>query len=59
MPPTSIPFTTGVRYEVRLDGENLRSALTKLLLDVQARLLADKSDDTRGLETLISVRLMQ
>ncbi|CAB3245980.1 unnamed protein product [Arctia plantaginis] len=55
VPPTSIPFTSGVRHEVHLDGENVRVALTKLLLDVQARFLADKSDDTRGLETLITV----
>ncbi|XP_075982496.1 proteasome activator complex subunit 4-like isoform X2 [Anticarsia gemmatalis] len=55
VPATSIPFTSGVKYEVKLDGENVRAAVTRLLLDVQARLLADKSDDTRGLEMLIQV----
>lgn len=56
MPATSIPFTNGVRHKITLDGENMRVALTKLLLEVQARMLADKSDDTRGFEMLLQVR---
>nr|XP_049704771.1 proteasome activator complex subunit 4B isoform X2 [Helicoverpa armigera] len=55
VPATSIPFTCGVRYQVTLDGENVRVALTRLLLEVQAKLLAEKTDDTRGLEMLIQV----
>uniref|UniRef100_A0A2A4JML8 Proteasome activator complex subunit 4 C-terminal domain-containing protein n=1 Tax=Heliothis virescens TaxID=7102 RepID=A0A2A4JML8_HELVI len=55
VPATSIPFTCGVRYQVKLDGENVRVALTRLLLDVQAKLLDEKTDDTRGLEMLIQV----
>ncbi|KAL0869183.1 hypothetical protein ABMA27_007467 [Loxostege sticticalis] len=55
VPATSIPFTNGVRHKITLDGENMRVALTKLLLEVQARMLADKSDDTRGFEMLLQV----
>ncbi|XP_073950503.1 proteasome activator complex subunit 4-like isoform X2 [Choristoneura fumiferana] len=55
VPATNLPFTNGVRHTVTLDGRNLRVALTELLLQVQARMLADKSDDTRGLEMLIQV----
>ncbi|KAJ8723976.1 hypothetical protein PYW07_007956 [Mythimna separata] len=55
VPATSIPFTCGVRFRVTLDGENVRVALTRLLLDVQAKLLDEKTDDTRGLEMLIQV----
>lgn len=55
VPPTNIPFTTGVKYSITLDGENVRVALSRLLLEVQTRLLADKTDDTRGLEMLIQV----
>ncbi|KAF9405402.1 hypothetical protein HW555_013842 [Spodoptera exigua] len=55
VPATSIPFTSGVRYQVTLGGENVRVALTRLLLKVQAKLLAEKTDDTKGLEMLIQV----
>ena len=55
MPATSIPFSCGVRFRVNLDGENVRVALTKLLLKVQEKLLDEKTDDTRGLEMLIQV----
>lgn len=55
MPATSIPFTCGVKFRVTLDGENVRVALTRLLLEVQEKLLAEKTDDTRGLEMLIQV----
>lgn len=55
VPPTRVTFTSGIHHEVRLDGENVREVMTKLLLDVQARLLADKTDDTRGLEMLIQL----
>lgn len=55
MPATDIPFTSGVRYQVLLHGENVRVALTRLLLKVQAKLLAEKTDDTKGLEMLIQV----
>ncbi|XP_063387134.1 proteasome activator complex subunit 4B-like isoform X1 [Cydia fagiglandana] len=55
VPATSLPFTNGVKHTVTLDGENLRVALTRLLLEVQARMLDDKTDDTRGLEMLIQV----
>ncbi|CAH0400452.1 unnamed protein product [Chilo suppressalis] len=55
VPATSLPFTNGVRYQVKLEGENIRAALTRLLLAVQARMLADKADDTRGFEMLIQV----
>lgn len=56
VPATSIPFNTGVKYTVTLDGENVRAALTRLLMDVQARMLADKSDDTKCFEALIKVK---
>ncbi|XP_052744002.1 proteasome activator complex subunit 4A isoform X2 [Bicyclus anynana] len=55
VPATNLPFVTGVPHEVTLNGHNTRRVLTNLLLDVQKRLLADKTDDTRGLETLIQV----
>ncbi|XP_035449064.2 proteasome activator complex subunit 4B isoform X2 [Spodoptera frugiperda] len=55
VPATNIPFTSGVRYQVLLHGENVRVALTRLLLKVQAKLLAEKTDDTKGLEMLIQV----
>lgn len=58
VPAMSMPFTNGVPYTVTLDGENMRVALTRLLLEVQKRMLADKSDDTRGLEMLIQVLLL-
>ena len=51
----SMPFTSGVPHTVTLDGENMRVALTRLLLEVQKRMLTDRSDDTRGLEMLIQV----
>ncbi|CAH0756348.1 unnamed protein product [Diatraea saccharalis] len=55
VPATSLPFTNGVKYQVTLDGENMRTALTRLLLLVQERMLTDKADDTRGFEMLIQV----
>ncbi|XP_039757771.1 proteasome activator complex subunit 4A-like isoform X2 [Pararge aegeria] len=55
VPATCLPFINAVPHEVTLDGENMRVALTRLLVDVQRRLLDDKTDDTRGLETLIHV----
>lgn len=55
VPPTAFPLTTGVSHRVTLDGENVRAALTRLLLDVQERLLQERTDDTRGLEMLIQV----
>lgn len=55
VPATSIPFTSGVSHRVTLEGENMRAALTGLLVEVQARMLADRGDDTRGLEMLIQV----
>ncbi|XP_047537196.1 proteasome activator complex subunit 4-like [Vanessa atalanta] len=53
VPPTSMPFANAVPYTVTLDGENMRVALTRLLLEVQAKMLSDKTDDTRGLEMLL------
>ncbi|XP_050354061.1 proteasome activator complex subunit 4-like isoform X2 [Nymphalis io] len=53
VPATSMPFVTAVPYTVTLDGENMRVALTRLLLEVQAKMLADKTDDTRGLDMLL------
>ncbi|KAG6452438.1 hypothetical protein O3G_MSEX007632 [Manduca sexta] len=55
VPATSLPYTNGVKFKVTLDGMNLRKFLIDLLVEVQARMLADKSDDTRGLEMLIQV----
>ncbi|CAH0594191.1 unnamed protein product [Chrysodeixis includens] len=55
VPATSLPFTSGVNHKVTFRGENVRVALTRLLLQVQSRLLDDKTDDTRGLEMLIQV----
>nr|XP_026489617.1 proteasome activator complex subunit 4B-like [Vanessa tameamea] len=53
VPPTSMPFANAVPYTVTLDGENMRVALTRLLFEVQAKMLGDKTDDTRGLEMLL------
>ncbi|CAH2094496.1 unnamed protein product [Euphydryas editha] len=53
VPAKSMPFINGVPYAVTLDGENMRVALTRLLLEVQAKMLAEKTDDTRGLEMLL------
>lgn len=50
-----MPYTTGIKYSVTLDGENLRVAMTRTLLAVQKKLLDEKTDDTRGLEMLIQV----
>ncbi|CAG9565396.1 unnamed protein product [Danaus chrysippus] len=55
VPPTNMPYTTGIKYSVTLDGENMRVAMTKILLDVQKKMLDEKTDDTRGLEMLIQV----
>lgn len=55
VPPTSFPLTTGVHHRVTLEGENVRAAITRLLLRVQERLLQERTDDTRGLEMLIQV----
>ncbi|XP_034834096.1 proteasome activator complex subunit 4-like isoform X1 [Maniola hyperantus] len=55
VPATCLPLATAVPYQVTLDGENMRVALTRLLVDVQTRMLADKTDDTRGLDMLIQV----
>ncbi|KAM3962486.1 LOW QUALITY PROTEIN: proteasome activator complex subunit 4 [Aphomia sociella] len=55
VPATSMPFTNGVKHSVTLDGENLREALINQLLDVQAHMLAVKSDDTRSFEMLIQI----
>ncbi|XP_028036645.1 proteasome activator complex subunit 4-like isoform X2 [Bombyx mandarina] len=55
VPSTSIPYTNGVKFSITLDGENVRVAVTRLLVRVQERMLADKSDDTRGLELLTKV----
>ncbi|CAG4953561.1 unnamed protein product [Parnassius apollo] len=52
VPATSLPYTNGVRHVVTLEGENMRSALTRLLLEIQARMLTDNTDETRGLEIL-------
>lgn len=40
---------------VTIDGENVRCALVRLMTAVQARMLADKSDDTKCFEALIQV----
>ncbi|XP_060805036.1 proteasome activator complex subunit 4B isoform X2 [Amyelois transitella] len=55
VPATSMPLTNGIKHVVTLDGVNVRVSLTKLMLEVQSRMLADKSDDTRGFEMLIQV----
>ncbi|KAJ2953222.1 hypothetical protein O0L34_g801 [Tuta absoluta] len=55
VPATNAPFCSGVPHEIKLEGENVRVALTRLLLDVQARLLQERSDDARGLEMLVQV----
>ncbi|VVD00858.1 unnamed protein product, partial [Leptidea sinapis] len=55
VPALKMPLTTGVRHEVTLHGANMRVALTALLTKVQAKMLAEKTDDTRGLEMLIQV----
>ncbi|CAH2045535.1 unnamed protein product, partial [Iphiclides podalirius] len=52
VPATSLPFTTGVKHAVTLGGRNVRAEITKLLLAVQARMLAANTDETRGLEML-------
>lgn len=50
-----MPFVNGVPYAVTLDGENMRVALTRLLLEVQAKMLAERTDDIRGFEMLLQV----
>ncbi|XP_059053279.1 proteasome activator complex subunit 4-like [Achroia grisella] len=55
VPATSMPFTNGIKHSVTLDGENMRVALINRMLDVQARMLAEKSDDTRSFEMLIQI----
>ncbi|XP_053613915.1 proteasome activator complex subunit 4B-like isoform X2 [Plodia interpunctella] len=55
VPATNMPFTNGIKHEVRVCDANVRVTLTALMLAVQARMLADKSDDTRGFEMLIQV----
>ncbi|CAK1553892.1 unnamed protein product [Leptosia nina] len=55
VPATNVPFTNGVKHTVLLNGENVRVAMTRLLLQIQSRMLADKTDDTRGLELLIQL----
>ncbi|XP_041968894.1 proteasome activator complex subunit 4-like isoform X2 [Aricia agestis] len=53
VPATTFPLARGTPYSITLDGENMRVALTELLLKVQDRMLQDKTDDTKGLELLI------
>ncbi|XP_045502357.1 proteasome activator complex subunit 4-like [Colias croceus] len=55
VPATNMPYSNGVKFSVTLDGMNLRATLTRLLVDVQARMLTGKTDDTRGLEMLLQV----
>ncbi|XP_031770190.1 proteasome activator complex subunit 4B-like isoform X2 [Galleria mellonella] len=55
VPATSMPFTNGIKHTVTLDGDNMRVALIDRLLEVQTRMLADKSDDTRSFEMLIQI----
>lgn len=55
VPATTLPFSTGVKHVVTVDGENVRCALVRLMTAVQARMLADKSDDTKCFEALIQV----
>ncbi|XP_068618966.1 proteasome activator complex subunit 4-like isoform X2 [Battus philenor] len=52
VPATSLPFTNGVQLSVTLNGQNMRAALTNLLVDVQATMLVANTDETRGLEML-------
>lgn len=55
MPPTSLPFTNGVKHAVTVEGRNARAAITELLVDVQAKMLAADTDEIRGLEMLTQV----
>ncbi|XP_072929954.1 proteasome activator complex subunit 4-like isoform X2 [Epargyreus clarus] len=55
VPPLHMPFVCGARHAVTLDGENIRVVMTKLMMQVQERMIADKTDDTKGLELLIQV----
>ncbi|CAH4031865.1 unnamed protein product [Pieris brassicae] len=55
VPATNIPFTNGVKHQVFLDGENMRVAMTRLLLKVQAKMLTEKTEDPRGLDILLQV----
>jgi hypothetical protein len=59
VPATDIPLTNGVNYQITLDGENMRVALTQLLIEIQTFMLENKSDDTRGFEMLIQVRCLR
>ncbi|XP_013170818.1 PREDICTED: proteasome activator complex subunit 4-like isoform X2 [Papilio xuthus] len=52
VPPTSLPFTNGVPHSITVEGQNMRAAMAALLLDVQAKMLAADTDETRGLEML-------
>lgn len=58
VPATTLPFVTGVKHVVTIDGENVRNTLVSLMTAVQARMLADKSDDTKCFEALIQVNIL-
>lgn len=59
VPATNIPFANGIKYQCFLDGENMRVAITRLLLKVQARMLTEKTEDPRGLDLLLQVRRLR